>query len=55
MDALDTTFVDRVRDKLDFLGVDYYYGLSLDNLTAVSAITDAFYDISPQPDGIYHA
>ncbi|MEN0133909.1 MAG: family 1 glycosylhydrolase [Rhodococcus sp. (in: high G+C Gram-positive bacteria)] len=55
MDALDATFVDRVRDKLDFLGVDYYYGLSLDNVTAVNAVTDAFYDISPQPDGIYHA
>jgi beta-glucosidase len=55
MDALDATFVDRVRDKLDFLGVDYYYGLSLDNLTAANAVTDAFYDIDPQPDGIYHA
>ncbi|GCE37201.1 Beta-galactosidase [Rhodococcus wratislaviensis] len=55
MDALDATFVDRVRDKVDFLGVDYYYGLSLDNLTAVNAVTDAFYDVSPQPDGIYHA
>ncbi|BAH49006.1 putative beta-glucosidase [Rhodococcus opacus B4] len=55
MDALDATFVDRVRDKLDFLGIDYYYGLSLDNVTAVNAVTDAFYDISPQPDGIYHA
>ncbi|MGW4335683.1 glycoside hydrolase family 1 protein [Rhodococcus koreensis] len=55
MDALDATFVDRVRDKLDFLGVDYYYGLSLDNLTVVNAVTDAFYDVNPQPDGIYHA
>ena len=55
MDALDATFVDRIRDKLDFLGVDYYYGLSLDDLTAAHAVTDAFYDISPQPDGIYHA
>ncbi|MFZ2173284.1 MAG: family 1 glycosylhydrolase [Rhodococcus sp. (in: high G+C Gram-positive bacteria)] len=54
-DTVDRMFVDRVADKLDFLGVDYYYGLSLDNLTAANAVTDAFYDITPQPDGIYHA
>ncbi|WP_181763064.1 glycoside hydrolase family 1 protein [Rhodococcus spelaei] len=53
--GLDATFVDRVRDKLDFIGVDYYYGVSLDNLSAANAISDAFYDITPQPDGIYHA
>ncbi|MCQ4119109.1 glycoside hydrolase family 1 protein [Rhodococcus tibetensis] len=54
-DAVDAMFVDRVRERLDFLGVDYYYGLALDNVTAVNAITDDFYDIDPQPDGIYSA
>lgn len=52
---LDTLFVDRVTDKLDFLGIDYYYGVSLDNVSAVAAATDRFYDVVPQPDGIYHA
>lgn len=55
MGAVDSVFADRVRDKLDFLGLDYYYGVSLDNLTAAAAVSDAFYDIRPQPDGIYHA
>lgn len=55
MGAIDALFTDRVRDKLDFVGLDYYYGVSLDNLTAAAAATEAFYDVRPQPDGIYHA
>ncbi|WP_186629915.1 family 1 glycosylhydrolase [Rhodococcus sp. BP22] len=51
----DATFVDRVRDKMDYLGLDYYYGLSVDNLTAAYAIFDEFYNVVPQPDGLYHA
>ncbi|WP_430332800.1 glycoside hydrolase family 1 protein [Rhodococcus sp. ACT016] len=53
--VLDNLFVDRVTDKLDFLGIDYYYGVSLDNVSAIAAATDRFYDVVPQPDGIYHA
>jgi len=53
--ALDNLFVDRVTDKLDFLGIDYYYGVSLDNVSAIAAASDRFYDVVPQPDGIYHA
>ncbi|WP_425569854.1 glycoside hydrolase family 1 protein [Rhodococcus olei] len=55
MGAVDAVFTDRVRDRLDFVGLDYYYGVSVDNLTAAAARSDAFYDIRPQPDGIYHA
>lgn len=55
MGVVDAMFTDRVRDRLDFVGLDYYYGVSLDNLTAAAALSDAFYDIRPQPDGIYHA
>ena len=53
--ALDLTFVNQVRDKLDFLGVDYYYGASLDNPSAVHGATGEFWRIDPQPDGIYYA
>jgi beta-glucosidase len=53
--ALDLTFVDQVRDKLDFVGVDYYYGASLDNLSAVHGAGGEFWKIDPQPDGIYYA
>lgn len=51
----DVTFVDHVRDKLDFLGLDYYYGASLDNLSAVHGAGGEFWKINPQPDGLYYA
>ncbi|HEX6357577.1 family 1 glycosylhydrolase [Actinophytocola sp.] len=51
----DTLFVDHVRDKLDFLGLDYYYGASLDNISAVHGASGEFWKIDPQPDGIYYA
>lgn len=51
----DVTFVDHVKDKLDFLGLDYYYGASLDNLSAVHGAGGEFWKIDPQPDGIYYA
>jgi beta-glucosidase len=52
--VLDATFVDHVRDKLDFVGVDYYYGASLDNISAVHGVNGEFWKIDPQPDGIYY-
>ena len=38
----DAQFLDKVRDKLDFVGLDYYYGASLDNLSAIHAAADEF-------------
>lgn len=52
---LDAMFLDRVRDKLDFAGLDFYYGASLDNATAVHAATGEFWKVRPQPDGLYYA
>lgn len=52
---LDATFVNRFQDKLDFIGLDFYYGLSLDNLTARHAATGAFWKVDPQPEGLYYA
>lgn len=51
----DATFMDRVKDKLDFVGIDYYYGVSLDNLSAIHAANAQFWKVAPQPDGIYYA
>lgn len=51
----DAAFIDKVKDKLDFVGIDYYYGLSLDNLSAANGAFDEFWKIEPQPDGIYYA
>jgi beta-glucosidase len=46
-------FLDKITAKLDFVGIDYYLGLSLDNLTAARALTGELADA--QPDGIYYA
>ncbi|WP_158887570.1 glycoside hydrolase family 1 protein [Amycolatopsis anabasis] len=51
----DPLFTDAVADKLDFVGLDYYYGLSLDNLTAIHGATGELWKIDPQPDGLYYA
>jgi beta-glucosidase len=49
----DAAFVDRIAHKLDFVGIDYYMGVSLDNLTAARTLTGGLADA--QPDGIYYA
>lgn len=51
----DFQFIDHVADKLDFFGLDYYYGLSLDNLTAYHGANAEYWRIEPLPDGLYHA
>jgi beta-glucosidase len=49
----DVLFFDRVADKLDFIGIDYYYDASVDNLSVIQALTGNPWDIEPQPDGLY--
>lgn len=51
--ALDLLFVNQM--KLDFLGVDYYYGAALDNPSAINAFTDKFWEVKPAPEGLYYA
>jgi beta-glucosidase len=53
--ATDLVVMDEIADKLDFVGLDYYYGLSLDNLTAVHALTGEVWRVKLQPEGIYQA
>ena len=52
---LDTLFLDRVRDRLDFVGIDYYYGVAPGNLTAIHAAFDDFAAVLPHPRGLYDA
>lgn len=52
---VDLTFWNRIADKLDYIGIDYYYGLSLDNWSVINAAKGEFWKVDPQPDGIYHA
>lgn len=53
--ATDLVIMDRIADKLDFVGLDYYYGVSLDNLTAINAGTGEPWKVKMQPEGIYDA
>jgi len=51
----DAQFFDRVTDKIDFIALDYYYGLSLDNWSVAQALNGNIWDIKSQPDGLYYA
>lgn len=53
--VLDATFVDAWRNHLDYVGVDYYYGVTSDNYTAIKGLTGEFYKVEPEPQGIYFA
>ncbi len=51
----DRWFFDRTVDTMDFLGLDYYYGLSVDNPTVAFDLSGALWRIRSQPDGLLHA
>ncbi|WP_415916006.1 family 1 glycosylhydrolase [Speluncibacter jeojiensis] len=54
--AADRLFEDRIASRLDFVGIDYYYGASLtDPLSAVAALTGQPWKATLQPEGIYYA
>ncbi|MDX6738165.1 glycoside hydrolase family 1 protein [Actinocorallia sp. A-T 12471] len=50
----DQAIFTKVTDKLDFIGVDYYYGASVFNLSAVNALTGAYWKIKAEPEGLYY-
>ncbi|MBO2460299.1 glycoside hydrolase family 1 protein [Actinomadura violacea] len=50
----DAALFNDVTDKLDFIGIDYYYGASAQNLTAAYAATGEFWKIDPEPEGLYY-
>ncbi|WP_433332606.1 family 1 glycosylhydrolase [Spirillospora sp. CA-294931] len=50
----DAALFNHVTDKLDFVGVDYYYGANLENTTVRHALTGEFWRIDPEPEGIYY-
>ncbi|MEV4254612.1 family 1 glycosylhydrolase [Spirillospora sp. NPDC049652] len=51
---MDAVLFDQVTDKLDFVGVDYYYGASVTNTTAFNAGNGRPWKVDPEPDGLYH-
>lgn len=50
---MDGVLFDQVTDKIDFVGVDYYYGASLTNATAANAANGEPWKVDPEPDGLY--
>ncbi|TWP35337.1 glycosyl hydrolase family protein [Leekyejoonella antrihumi] len=51
----DRWFFDQTIDTMDFLGIDYYYGLSVGNPTVVNDLVGRLWRIRTQPDGLLHA
>lgn len=52
---LDTRFLDRIDDTLDFVGIDYYYSISIGNTDARYAATDEMWRAPVSADGLYYA
>ncbi|WP_067825004.1 family 1 glycosylhydrolase [Nocardia inohanensis] len=53
--AADASFVDRIADKLDYIGIDYYYGGSLSKPPNLAALlTNQSSSLILEPDGIYY-
>ncbi|MEV0856371.1 family 1 glycosylhydrolase [Nocardia fluminea] len=51
---VDTTFLDRVVDKVDFIGLDYYYSMSPTDLSYASVFSEPW-KATVAPDGLYYA
>ncbi|RMI34342.1 family 1 glycosylhydrolase [Nocardia stercoris] len=50
----DLLFADRVRDKLDYLGLDFYYGTSLQNPPTTDLLGSELWKNAIEPEGIYY-
>ncbi|MGK8503276.1 glycoside hydrolase family 1 protein [Nocardia asiatica] len=53
-DVVNKPLVDKIAAKLDYIGIDYYYGLSPDSLTNSANFTELWKN-PLQPEGIYYA
>jgi beta-glucosidase len=52
---LDTLFLDQVKNRLDYVGIDYYYPVSLTDTSALAAFTGQSWKAGLAPEGIYYA
>ncbi|UAK30897.1 family 1 glycosylhydrolase [Nocardia asteroides] len=53
-DLVNKPLVDKIGAKLNYIGIDYYYGLSPDTLTTTVNFTELWKN-PMQPEGIYYA
>jgi beta-glucosidase len=52
---LDGIFLNRMDDKIDFVGIDYYYSASPTQARTLYAFIDEFWKADSSADGIYYA
>nr|WP_067719390.1 family 1 glycosylhydrolase [Nocardia yamanashiensis] len=50
----DMLFADRVHGKLDYVGLDFYYGASLTNLPTTALVGDELWKNAIEPEGMYY-
>lgn len=53
-DLTDLLFADRVHDKLDYVGLDFYYGTSLSHPPTTALLGDELWKNAIEPEGIYY-
>lgn len=53
-DVVNKPLIDKIAARLDYIGIDYYYGLSPDNLSGTASFTELWKN-PLQPEGIYYA
>jgi beta-glucosidase len=53
--VIDSIFLNKMRGKLDFVGIDYYYSASPTQARTLNAFTDQFWKADASADGIYYA
>jgi beta-glucosidase len=53
--VLDAIFLDGIKDKLDFVGIDYYYSASPTQANTLYSAIDQFWKADSSADGIYYA
>ncbi|RNL77718.1 family 1 glycosylhydrolase [Nocardioides marmorisolisilvae] len=51
---IDTLFLNRVKSRMDFVGVDYYYPVALTDPSGLNAFNGQFWKASLAPEGIYY-
>jgi beta-glucosidase len=52
---LDAIFLNGIKDKLDFVGIDYYYSASPTQANTLYSAIDQFWKADSSADGIYYA
>ena len=53
--VLDLQFLDQVKQRLDYVGIDYYLPVSLTDPSGLQAFTGSSWKASLAPEGIYYA